>query len=512
MKFSKILRLTFSVMFLMTVAFCVLFLYAITQKIKDFQIEAELAHQQIEVIQKARQTYDQAVPLVYCYIMGSEPHLTHQVDSYLFELLQTTAEWANHNSFASNAYASIFKIRTALNVLSHPENITVRNEAIILINDQLRLFGKFLNDQLNFELSSNGIWSKSTDYLFNNFFPYILFYLLSMTAFLILATLGNHSVLNRQLRKLTEGAKSISRGELGFRFHLTKHLDEELDYVMLSFNQMAQRLQNQSQQIENKHQQLQKITESLIESNQHKDRFLANMSHELRTPLNAIIGFAELLHDRADRNDVDRNKRYASQINQAADHLLALISDLLDLARMDAGIKSPSLSKFDLISCIDSTTTMIRPMLHKKNLFLNWDPPTPDDPEYYFVESDRRFICQILINFLNNAYKFTHEGGITVTLTRAEDNFLISVSDTGIGIAEEDIPLVFKDFHRLDSSLSANYEGLGLGMTLSRRLANLLGGDILLESTLHQGSTFTFVLPVYPIHPPSHKDSNHELF
>lgn len=494
MKFSRILRLTFSLMFLLSVIFCGIFVYVLYSKIEVLRKESAEARQRFEHIQRLRTEYDQIQNRLTQKLITkstfNQPDFITDFQNFSNHFQEWTLSFPGGHNFS----ASLFKVRAALNMLDATDDLTQYHEALNIIQTHMYKVAQCLMVQLDYTLSNKGVWSKYTNYLLQTLLPYIVIYLVVMSAFLIIATLGNHATLNRQLQKLSEGTRSLSRGDLGFRFPIHV-MDEELDYVMFHFNQMAQKLEHQNQMIMNKHAQLEALAESLVESNQHKDRFLANMSHELRTPLNAIIGFSELLHARAETNSIERNRTYAKQILDAAEHLLLLISDLLDLARMDAGIKEPSFTRFDLVSCVDSAATMIKPAIYKKHLSLTWTPPENTENERYIIDSDRRFICQILINFLNNACKFTKEGGITVSLDLQDEHFRIAVTDTGIGIKEDDIPLVFKDFHRLDPALSGNHEGLGLGMTLSRRLANLLGGDIELESCVDQGSTFTLILP-----------------
>ena len=224
-----------------------------------------------------------------------------------------------------------------------------------------------------------------------------------------------------------------------------------------------------------------------------KNRFLATMSHELRTPLNAVLGFTgTLLMKLPGPLTADQEKQLRT-IQSSARHLLALINDLLDLAKVEAGRIELHPEPTDLAEVVDEVASTLRPLADKKGLRLRVDPPAPD----VVVETDRRAVRQILLNLTNNAIKFTEEGEVAIAVGRRTDGGStvaeVRVTDTGCGIAPEDQARLFQAFTQLDSSSTRRYEGTGLGLHLSQKLAELLGARIRLESAPGAGSTFALV-------------------
>jgi signal transduction histidine kinase len=224
-----------------------------------------------------------------------------------------------------------------------------------------------------------------------------------------------------------------------------------------------------------------------------KDRFLANMSHELRTPLNGILGFAEFLVDGKPGKVNPKQKEYLEDILNSGKHLLQLISDVLDLAKMGAGKMELSPEKFSLGQAVEEVCAVTKPIAEKKSIQIE----VHIAPEITDVTLDKQKIKQILYNLLSNAIKFNHEGG--KVFIRAEphetDRVKLVVRDTGVGIKAEDSGRLFKEFEQLDSGASRHYEGTGLGLALTRKIVELQGGTIEMESEVGQGSTFTVILP-----------------
>jgi PAS domain S-box-containing protein len=229
-------------------------------------------------------------------------------------------------------------------------------------------------------------------------------------------------------------------------------------------------------------------------SSQAKTSFLANMSHELRTPLNAILGFSEIIKDRLLGPDAqDRYAEYAGDIFASGNHLLDLISDILDLSKIEAGKLELYEALVDVRLLVGATVRLLRQRAKQAGLRLVID--APDDLPLLFA--DERKLKQVLTNLLANAIKFTRRGGmISVSVTAANANGLvISVVDTGIGIAAEDIPRAFEIFGQIDSNLSRHHPGTGLGLPLARSLIELHGGTLKLTSKVGAGTTVTIVLP-----------------
>src|SRR6185369_12150210 len=237
--------------------------------------------------------------------------------------------------------------------------------------------------------------------------------------------------------------------------------------------------------------ELKAANEKLKELDQLKSMFIASMSHELRTPLNSIIGFTGMTVQGLSGELNGEQKDNLSRVYQAAKHLLSLITDVIDISKIEAGrIESyPEVVSLDEI--IDEAIGTVRPQLKEKGLELAVEVPAG-----VLLNTDRKRLLQCLLNFLSNAVKFTESGTITVAARETDGEVMMSVSDTGIGIAEKDQPKVFEAFERLDTHLRVKAGGTGLGLYLTRKLArDILRGDVLFQSKEGQGSTFTLRVP-----------------
>jgi PAS domain S-box-containing protein len=229
-----------------------------------------------------------------------------------------------------------------------------------------------------------------------------------------------------------------------------------------------------------------------------KSAFLATMSHELRTPLNSIIGFTGILLQNLAGPLNEEQRKQLTMVRDSARHLLALINDVLDISKIEAGQLEVIIEPFDLRASLEKVLGLVRPLAEKKGLALDIRLA----PEIGSFDGDARRVEQILINLLNNAVKFTDEGGITLEAGyapypyRAPRTALrISITDTGIGIKPEDLQSLFQPFHQIDTGLTRRHEGTGLGLAICRRLAELLGGEIRAESEWGKGSVFSLILP-----------------
>ena len=228
-------------------------------------------------------------------------------------------------------------------------------------------------------------------------------------------------------------------------------------------------------------------------ANQAKSQFLANMSHELRTPLNAIIGYTDIMLTGMVEASPDQQTRIQGNIKQNAQRLLAMINDTLDLSRIEAERVRVTISHFSPRSEIMQIVHSMESLTQQKNLELvtDFDASTPDD-----VSNDLPKLQQIITNLVGNAVKFTPEGQITVrTEAPNSEEWCLIVSDTGIGIPQDEQSHVFESFRQVESSNTRGYEGTGLGLAITKRLVNYLGGEISLESKLGAGSTFKVVFP-----------------
>ncbi len=230
----------------------------------------------------------------------------------------------------------------------------------------------------------------------------------------------------------------------------------------------------------------------LAVANAHKDQFFANMSHELRTPLNGMLGFAELLTDGLYGELPPKSIEVLDLIQKDGKHLLGLINDVLDIAKIDAGQLKLSLDDYSLQGIVDTVVASTGSLAHAKALEIKTDIP-PDLP---VGRGDGRRLTQVLLNIVGNAIKFTDAGSIEIRAKAVNGHFNIAVKDTGPGIPVEDQARIFEEFQQVDNSSTRQKGGTGLGLSISRRLIQVHGGQIGLESTLGVGSTFNIVLPV----------------
>ena len=278
--------------------------------------------------------------------------------------------------------------------------------------------------------------------------------------------------------------------------HLSDRASEEAARLRIHVAE----LEETKQQLEHTSENLRHALEAADAAIKAKSAFLAAMSHELRTPLNAVIGFSEMLSlETFGTVGGDRNKEYLNDINGSGRHLLALINDILDIARIEAGHAELHEEIVDLKAMVHQTVAMVMPQAHAEHIHMT--EAVDDDVRKLYA--DERRLKQVLINLVGNAVKFTMEGGeVTVTARRVPDGVAIAVRDTGIGIAEQDIPRVMSQFGQVDSSLARQYQGTGLGLPLAKQLTELHGGTLTIESVLGAGTTVTVTLPASRIQPP----------
>src|SRR5438477_4022126 len=258
----------------------------------------------------------------------------------------------------------------------------------------------------------------------------------------------------------------------------------------------AQRLESQNAVLEEQHRELSRLNVELDQAGKLKDQFLANVSHELRTPLNSVIGFSELLlTGQVEGAPLSATQRdYLETISRNGRHLLQLINELLDLSKIAAGRMDLHLEPVPLDALFREAVDSVRAQLEARRHRLALEPA--DQP--VSVRADRGRVLQILLNLLSNAIKFTPDGGLVTLAARVESDgrhVRVTVTDTGIGIAPQDQARLVQEFVQLDAAPSRRYEGTGLGLALSKRLVELHGGAIGVESALGKGSTFWFTLP-----------------
>ncbi|MEX0654433.1 MAG: ATP-binding protein [Phycisphaeraceae bacterium] len=310
------------------------------------------------------------------------------------------------------------------------------------------------------------------------------------------------------VRLLRDVTRKVADGDLNLRSDI--NTGDEFEELSDAFNTMLVHLKDQQDQLRSVNKSLDlKLDElaasnvALYEANKVKGEFLANVSHELRTPLNSMIGFAEVLQETlAERTGPvdEKRKRYVGHIISSSRRLLELINDLLDLAKIEAGRAELNIAPVSLADTCEGLVNLMRPQASKRNVLLRQRV----EPNLPLVQTDAGKLQQILFNFLANAVKFTPEGGV-VTLSVSSipaprqggpAHVRIAVSDTGPGIAPEDQERIFEKFTQLDPSVTREVGGTGLGLTISRELADLLHGRIEVDSDVGQGATFSLTIPV----------------
>jgi signal transduction histidine kinase len=303
-------------------------------------------------------------------------------------------------------------------------------------------------------------------------------------------------VIVKPVKHLKEVSDAISAGELNVRSEI--QTGDEFEDLSHAFNRMLRnlvsmqdRLKKVNTNLDRKVDELAHANLALFESNKLKSDFLAKMSHELRTPLNSILGFSDLLINT--QNFTEKHIRWAGNIRSSGEQLLSLINEILDLAKIEAGKMEVSITEFRFDDVSEGLLTMTRPLAEKKNIDLQSVIPA----DIKNLRQDRVKLRQILANLPSNAVKFTPEGGKVVLKVEQEGkNHIMTVSDTGVGIAPEEQELVFEKFRQAGNTLTREHDGTGLGLSIVRELTKLLGGEVSLQSELGKGSTFTVVIPI----------------
>lgn len=268
---------------------------------------------------------------------------------------------------------------------------------------------------------------------------------------------------------------------------------EEKTRELFVANRALKRLNQQlEERVRERTAELAASRDQAMEASRAKTQFLANMSHEFRTPMNAIIGFTRLAMRRSRDLLPEGQYKNLEKILISSEHLLSLINSVLDLSKVQAGQMEVHPVDFALEPLVDMCLRTVEPMVKTERVQLE-KRVEPDLPRLF---TDPEKLKQILVNLLSNAVKFTEEGRITVAIRHTDEELAIAVSDTGTGIPEDKLGVIFEGFHQVDSSTTRKYGGAGLGLSISHYLAQLIGGDITAESTVSVGSTFTVTFPL----------------
>jgi signal transduction histidine kinase len=298
----------------------------------------------------------------------------------------------------------------------------------------------------------------------------------------ILLALGLGYVISSSLigpvAEIESRLRQIAGGDFTQRVHIVNR--DELSTLAADVNRTSEELGRLYHQLE--------------EASRHKSEFLANTSHELRTPLNAILGYTELIQDNIYGDVPDKIREILERVQSNGRHLLGLINDVLDLSKIEAGQLTLSIVDYSIKEVVHTVVASAESLAAEKKLVLRAEI-ADDLPS---GQGDERRITQALLNLVGNAIKFTEEGEVAVQAVAADGAFQLSVADTGTGISAADQQRIFEEFQQVDSSSTRKKGGTGLGLSISKRIIELHGGRIWVESELGRGSVFHFTLPVRP--------------
>lgn len=335
-----------------------------------------------------------------------------------------------------------------------------------------------------------------------------LFVLLALALISIITLILIHYTIIRPLGALTGTSEMIAEtGDLSNKIEVRGA--GEIEILGRSFASMMERLSSEKEKrtevlrelelyrdhleeiVEERTRELEKAKEAAESADHLKSAFLATMSHELRTPLNSIIGFSGILLQELAGPLNEEQRKQLNMVEASSEHLLALINDVLDISKIEAGQLTISMASVNVPDSIEKVARSIRPLAEKKGLTLE----TVVDTDVSNIKGDGRRVEQVLLNLLSNAIKFTDQGRIGVECKQVGTEVIIKVSDTGIGISKENQSKLFKPFSQVESGLTRHYDGTGLGLSITKKLVEMMDGKIGMESESGKGSTFIVTFP-----------------
>ncbi|MBN2072899.1 MAG: HAMP domain-containing protein [Actinobacteria bacterium] len=344
--------------------------------------------------------------------------------------------------------------------------------------------------------------------VWNNIYTNIIVLVLSLAALGLLILLVLQKFILNPIKKLSDSTALISRtGNLEHSINVGSR--DEIGDMTKSFNKMMESINKSNKALKDSKRALLRLnneleekvkerTEDLVHANERlkeldrlKSMFIASMSHELRTPLNSIIGFTSLILMGMAGKINNEQKKQLTMVKSSANHLLELVTDVIDVSKIEAGKVSLSIGDFDLIEVLKEVRDSFEVTAGEKGISLALKVPGK-----LMMRSDRLRVKQVIMNFVNNAFKFTMQGKVEIKAGRKDGKIFVDVSDTGMGIKEEDMGKLFKQFSRIQVENFPKVEGTGLGLYLSKKIAGLLKGEVKVKSVFGRGSIFTVELPL----------------